>query len=334
MLKSALIEQDSRTESDSHKHDPCVICLEEVSERAVTIPCRHYSFDFLCLVSWLQQRSSCPLCKGEVTAVEYNWTSPSDFQIYQVTSNDKKSKEASSVPLQSSTTARHALPRGIFRRPRGSRQMRPPRPSVNPDQAIRARRRIYEDRLFSLHVGSNRLSRFQDLTPQKFCRDAELISRARMWVRRELQVFRYLSLDGETQERGVQRRANNAEFLLEYIIAILKSVDIKGSGGQAEDMLQEFLGREDTTLFLHELRAWLRSPYTSLADWDRHVQYPKVSLPSPKQSQRNGTSADVLRNIAGTDREAHSSRSQRLNPYGPTQRPGKHAYRKRQTVPD
>ena len=77
------------------------------------------------------------------------------------------------------------------------------------------------------------------------------------------------------------RRAKNAEFLLEYIVAILKSVDVKGSGGQAEEMLQEFLGRENTQLFLHELRAWLRSPYTSLDDWDRAVQY---SEPLPKEA--------------------------------------------------
>ena len=73
--------------------------------------------------------------------------------------------------------------------------------------------------------------------------------------------------------QGTAKRASNAEFLLEYIIAILKTVDIKGAGGQAEDMLQEFLGREKTRLFLHELRAWLRSPYKSIEDWDRHVQY-------------------------------------------------------------
>lgn len=81
------------------------------------------------------------------------------------------------------------------------------------------------------------------------------------------------------------RKANNAEFLLEYIIAILKTVDIKGSGGQAEDMLQEFLGRDNTRLFLHELRAWLRSPYTSLDDWDRNVQY-NHTLPGQSHQER------------------------------------------------
>ena len=42
--------------------EACVICLENVSERAAASPCRHDSFDFLCLVSWLQERPVCPLC--------------------------------------------------------------------------------------------------------------------------------------------------------------------------------------------------------------------------------------------------------------------------------
>ena len=98
------------------------------------------------------------------------------------------------------------------------------------------------------------------------------MSRARKWIRRELQVFDFLNPDINI-EAGTRRKTNNAEFLLEYIIAILKSVDIKGSSGQAYDMLQEFLGSENSKLFLHELQAWLRSPYVQLDDWDRHVQY-------------------------------------------------------------
>jgi hypothetical protein len=124
-----------------------------------------------------------------------------------------------------------------------------------------------------------------------------LVSRARKWIRRELLVFEYLHPSPEASEPRVDspsstttaasstanltpgssakkdRRANNAEFLLEYIIAILKTIDIQSPTGQAEDLLQEFLGRENTRLFLHELRAWLRSPFTELKDWDRNVQY-------------------------------------------------------------
>lgn len=54
--------EEVKAGQDEGRADPCVICLEPVSERAVASPCRHYSFDFLCLVSWLQERSACPLC--------------------------------------------------------------------------------------------------------------------------------------------------------------------------------------------------------------------------------------------------------------------------------
>ena len=102
-------------------------------------------------------------------------------------------------------------------------------------------------------------------------------------MRRELQVFQFLNSNAEGGER-VARRASNADFLLEYIIAILKTVDVKGS--PAEDMLQDFLGRDNTRLFLHELKAWLRSPYTKLEDWDRHVQYNTHSTLLEQQGSR------------------------------------------------
>ncbi len=225
-----------------------------------------YVFRYPC--SYLRQAANGGVGKTEVASVEYDWQSPKDFKIYAVTpsSNEKPSDRSS---------ASGAFPATINQRPRASwkpRRQNRPRPPPSPDVALLRRREIYRHQLYSSHVGSNRLSRFRDLTPQLFGRDEELISRARKWIRRELQVFEFLSSDSTVAE-GVTRRANNAEFLLEYIVAILKTVDVKGSGGQAEEMLQEFIGRADTRLFLHELRAWLRSPYTSLEDWDRHVQY-------------------------------------------------------------
>ncbi|KAL6721141.1 hypothetical protein ACLMJK_000241 [Lecanora helva] len=157
---------------------------------------------------------------------------------------------------------RYSWRSGTFRSPQ----------TVNPDGALLRRRRVYRNKLYSLHVGSNRLSRFQHLSPAIFNHDPELMSRARKWIRRELQVFEYLSSEGNEVE-AVARRVKNAEFVLEYIVAILKTVNLKGSDGQAEDMLGDFFGRDNAQLFIHELCAWLRSPYTSLDDWDRHVQY-------------------------------------------------------------
>lgn len=130
----------------------------------------------------------------------------------------------------------------------------------------------------------------------------DLQSRARMWIRRELRVFSFLhanedesaaSSSAQSEQTPARaggsrsRLSSNAEFLLTYIISILKTVDIKSSTGHAEDLLQEFLGRENARLFLHELNAWLRSPYTKLEDWDRHVQYAE-RLPDHFDDHRRG----------------------------------------------
>jgi hypothetical protein len=124
--------------------------------------------------------------------------------------------------------------------------------------------------------------------------DPELVSRARIWLRRELRVFEFLNADGDSphdHDPVRRRRACNAEFLLEYTVAILKMMDIQGSAGQAEDIIQEFLGRENTRLFLHELKAWLRSPYGSLSAWDR-VQYDGGNT-MPRVSQNVGRESGI-----------------------------------------
>ena len=50
-------------------------------------------------------------------------------------------------------------------------------------------------------------------------------------------------------------------------------MDLKGSQGQAEELIAEYLGRSNARLFLHELQAWLRSPFEKIGEWDRAVQY-------------------------------------------------------------
>ncbi|KAL8915547.1 MAG: hypothetical protein Q9171_000112 [Xanthocarpia ochracea] len=244
-------------------------------------------------------------CKTEVVAVDYGWLSPHGCRTYKVPRGDTQKK-----PITSSGNASSSNPgtqtRPIWGHPRPRRPARQSRHPPSPDTTLLRRRQVYARKLYSSHVGTNRLSRYQDLSPQLFSRDEELLRRARKWIRRELQVFDFLTIDGQ-EEEGIMRRTNNAEFLLEYIVAILKTVDVKGSGGQAEEMLQEFLGRENTQLFLHELKAWLRSPYTSLEDWDRHVQYAGSAiqgLESPKCS-RSG-----LRQHAGNQLRSASDNTQ------------------------
>ena len=64
VLKSTLQQVKATTGLVEQGNDPCVICLDYISERAAALPCRHQNFDFLCLLSWLQERSTCPLCKS------------------------------------------------------------------------------------------------------------------------------------------------------------------------------------------------------------------------------------------------------------------------------
>jgi hypothetical protein len=277
ILQTTLNEVSSRRQigdEEAETENPCVICLDRISEPTIARPCNHDSFDYLCLLSWLEQQPNCPLCKSSITEIQYDFRSNKYHQTYKVL--PQKTRPGSS----SATYSRPNLYHTRTRRPQQSRRYHEPRPT--PDEAILRRRRVYQNHLYSLHVGSNRVSQFQVLTPQLFTSNPTLVTRARKWIRRELQVFSFLHPSSTTSPEkttaGADRRSNNAEFLLEYIIAILKTVDIQGSQGEAEEMLQEFIGRENTRLFLHELRAWLRSPYTELDDWDRHVQYDESKL--------------------------------------------------------
>ena len=103
--------------------------------------------------------------------------------------------------------------------------------------------------------------------------DPDLQSRARAFIRRELRVFSFLHSDPAGSTVQAATTSSNAEFLLSYIVSIVKMVDVKASNGHAENLLAEFLGRKSANLFLHELDAWLRSPFPRLKDWDEEVQY-------------------------------------------------------------
>lgn len=249
----------------------CVICLESISEKAVALPCAHADFDFACLGAWLQRKSSCPLCKAAVHGIKYDLETSAGPKIFSLPLLQYESTSVQRAP--GGNTSRERL--RIRNRVSSARDQH----DIHPDGGLERRRRVYEERTYSLHVGSNRLSRYRNFTPQAFRQDATLVRRAKIWIRRELQVFEFLN-SNEAPEGPSKRRARNAEFLAEYILAIIRSIDIRGSTGQAEELLQEFLGREHARLFLHELENWLRSPYEQLRDWDEAVQYSNHALPS------------------------------------------------------
>ncbi|KAI0397538.1 hypothetical protein F5Y17DRAFT_347531 [Xylariaceae sp. FL0594] len=304
VLRNTLAEIAAREEegatSSQGKRDGevplcCVICLESVTEACEARPCRHANFDYLCILSWLERSTKCPLCKSDVHEVvhDFDYDGCGGSRVYLVPQKVEKTTTRSSS--SSEQEVRQSDSWRSRQRPRRP-PMRDQPVTVTANEAILCRQEIYRKGLYSLHVGANPLSRHRDITPATFESEPELVSRARAWLRRELQVFEFLRCSsptpaptpsttngegGDAVTRRRRRRQDNAEFLLEYIVAILKTVDIKGSQGAAEDMLAEFLGRDNARLLLHELRAYLRSPW-SMEVWDRKVQYPTSPPPAAK----------------------------------------------------
>lgn len=273
-LSRSEVSVEISTDASNHKAQKaedvviCVICLELADDECAALPCRHSDFHFSCLGTWLQQSQSCPLCKTEVLSVRYRDRNSRSISIYHLPAPDevqisRKRQNHRGPPLYS----HHRPPRGV----QGSSETDPDPPG------LRFRRQIYERGLYSLYVGNNRISRYRNITPALFSSDPTLVSRAKKWIRRELSAldpfYQEVSLPPAVRTSQAREFRNN-EFLLEYVVAILKHIDLKGSAGQAEILLSEHLGRMNARLFLHELENWLRSPFESLEAWDAFIQYP------------------------------------------------------------
>ncbi|KAF3906414.1 hypothetical protein ABW20_dc0105153 [Dactylellina cionopaga] len=236
--------------------ESCCICLAPVTSatRAVATPCLHACFDFSCLVTWLEgAQSTCPVCKQTVESVKYNFdTTGTGFQKYQI-----KSSSPSSSSSSNSQSIRNSRRRTEARR-------RTCTTGGKPADDIPRRRFIYKNHLRSLHIGVNRKSRFANYTPKSVRSDPELLSKAKAFIRRELEVFEWTEA--------------NREWLVEYVVAIVKTVGLRGAEGKAEDLMEEFLGREFAGVFIHELNAFLKSPFVRVRDYDAWAQY-GVAIP-------------------------------------------------------
>jgi len=71
----------------------------------------------------------------------------------------------------------------------------------------------------------------------------------------------------------------NREWLVDYILAIVKTINLRSAEGAAEDLIAEFLGKEFASVFVHELHAYLRSPFMRIRDYDGWAQY-EMDIPS------------------------------------------------------
>ncbi|KAF9918620.1 hypothetical protein BGZ65_012457, partial [Modicella reniformis] len=153
--------------------------------------------------------------------------------------------------------------------------------------ALEKRRHVYRNRLFVKHMGANRISGFQQITPETFKVFPQRLDRLVPWIRRELRAILSLStssssggIDTSTtddyHEQHPSRRRyeeidTGLELIREYTIAVLKQYDLQTD--PAQDLLRDFL-HEHTEQFVHELMAFARSPH-SIEAYDRAAQYPE-----------------------------------------------------------
>ncbi|KAK0673717.1 hypothetical protein QBC41DRAFT_311409 [Cercophora samala] len=284
-IKSQILQLTLTSIQSSDTDDnPCVICLETITSPSTALPCAHSNFDFLCLVSWLQEQPFCPLCKTGVTQVRYTDTNNQKESIYTVPSPAPKPKKPLlfDTPEDHTSTAWH----NRYRRPFNRRPVTRVSSSNTPDQALERRRYIYRHNLFSLHIGSSPHTSYSPSIPPPAVLSStpHLLSKARLFLRRELQVFFPPTMPAPSPSPTHQNR----EFLLEYIIALLKTVDLQSESGgaHAQHLLKDYMvypdtGEDRTALFLHELKNWMRwrgepPGNLSLESWDRGVQYPSL----------------------------------------------------------
>ncbi|RUP45918.1 hypothetical protein BC936DRAFT_147586 [Jimgerdemannia flammicorona] len=143
---------------------------------------------------------------------------------------------------------------------------RPDPVSASAEEALARRRHVYTNGLLVKRVGSNRYSRFIEISPEVFRSNSQRLSRLIPWLRRELQAI----LDDD-----------NVELVREYVMALLKTYDPQSQ--EAVDRLCPFLHAR-TEHFLHELVAFARSPF-DMATYDRRAQYDDMEPPAHYRPQ-------------------------------------------------
>ncbi|KAG0332655.1 hypothetical protein BG004_001159, partial [Podila humilis] len=167
------------------------------------------------------------------------------------------------------------------------------------EQALERRREVYRRHLFVKHMGANRISGYQQITPETFKLFPRRIEKLTPWIRRELNaIFSLSGGSGQFTSTSSTQHSYTAsgasvsltpsssssssssslcgdelttglEIIREYITAVLKRYDLQTD--QAQDLLQDFL-HEHTGHFVHELMGFARSPL-SMDAYDKVAQY-------------------------------------------------------------
>ncbi|KAF8516883.1 hypothetical protein JB92DRAFT_2714966 [Gautieria morchelliformis] len=257
--------------------DHCVICLHPISDRTV-LPCAHDRLCFDCIFVWCQQSRKCPLCNAPIGPfLIHNFRTKYDYSKYFLPPLRISSPTSAPVlgPLSEHASAHPRVRRSNrwgSRRQNGSASRERRETADELELAIERRRWVYRHDLYAKHVASNPYTRYRPApTPPQIAASPDLISRATIFVRRELRVW--VNLD--------------VEFLTTFILSLMKTLDLRSES--AVKLLAEFLDMDtpyyvgdlqepsagrfaNAERFSHELYSYLRSPFRDLAAYDAVVQ--------------------------------------------------------------
>ncbi|KAM5545730.1 hypothetical protein V8D89_000768 [Ganoderma adspersum] len=299
-----IVDADEDDEGEGADGEHCSICLQPYADRTMIPTCSH-EFCFECLLIWTDQSRRCPLCSQDVGKyLMHNVRSKYDYQKHYLaplrTSPQPQAIAAVRVDARRRAERRREVEWGHRRR-------RELAEADELDRAIEKRRWVYRNNLFAKHVASNPYTRYRPFpTPAQFGASQDLISRATVFIRRELQAW--VGLD--------------VEFLTTFTVSLMKSLDIRSE--PAVRLLSEFLdmdaeqGRERANAehFAHELYSYLRSPYRDLSAYDNNVQYDvPETIPPPNALERRQRWRSRSRSRSHpSPREVPSARSRRHPP--------------------
>ncbi|KAG1824866.1 uncharacterized protein BJ212DRAFT_1260915, partial [Suillus subaureus] len=269
-----LADDPSTLNDEDLSHDHCVICLQSLVDRTVIPTCSH-EFCFECISIWAEQSRKCPLCSQLI----------GEYVIHHIRSQFDYQKHYLPPPRSSSP---RLLPTGeshvrVARRARRDRYWgrRVRHDADELERAIARRRWVYQNHLYAKHVASNSFTRYRPYpSPAQFTASPNMISRATIFLRRELRVWQNLDV----------------EFLTTFIISLMKAIDIRAES--AVKLLSEFLDLDTPYIegqrhpnaehFAHEIYCYIRSG-RDLSIYDNLVQYdssPDRPLHEPKREDR------------------------------------------------
>ncbi|APA13452.1 hypothetical protein SS1G_07931 [Sclerotinia sclerotiorum 1980 UF-70] len=106
-------------------------------------------------------------------------------------------------------------------------------------------------------------------------------ARVRLFAEREIQIFsvkcvcpqcQVPSPDSPNHSIGPNQVEEIRSFVVNKIVDLLKQYDLQDKAVEIEQAAKEYLSGH-ARLFLHELRAWIESPFETLEQWHRNTTY-------------------------------------------------------------